>query len=63
MYCFNIFINLFTLSATLNVKSGLTTLNNMSGLNFIISLTVLLILDLILKIFSGIFARKNFSYI
>ena len=39
-----------TLSATLKVKSGLSTLNNISGLNLIISSTVLLIFDLILKI-------------
>ena len=41
-----------TLSATLRVKSGLSTLNNISGLNLIISSTVLLILFLILKIFN-----------
>ena len=41
-----------TLSATLSVKSGLSTLNNIFGLNFIISSTVLLILFLILNIFN-----------
>ena len=41
-----------TLSATLKVKSGLSTLNKISGLNFNISSTVLLILFLILKILS-----------
>ena len=39
-----------TLSATLSVKSGLSILNNISGLNFIISSTVLFILFLIFKI-------------
>ena len=38
---------------TLNEKSGLSTLNKISGLNFITSSTVLLILFRILKIFNN----------
>ena len=37
---FMFLFKIFTFSATLNVKSGLSTLNNISGLNLIISLTV-----------------------
>ena len=44
--------NFLTFSATLNVKSGLSTLNKISGLNFIISSTVLFILLFILKMFN-----------
>ena len=51
MNSLDIMINFFTFSATLKVKSGLSTLNKISGLNFIISLTVLFILFLILNIF------------
>ena len=43
---------IFTCLDTLNVKSGLSTLNRISGLNFKISLTVSLILLFIFKKFS-----------
>ena len=44
--------NFLTLSATLKVKSGLSTLNKISGLNSIILFTVALIFFLILNIFN-----------
>jgi hypothetical protein len=51
MNCFNFRIIFFTLSATLNVKSGLSTVNNISGLKSSIAFTVSFIFFLILKIF------------
>ena len=60
MNCFYIVVNFLTLSATLNVKSGLSTLNKISGLNFIISSTVLLILFLILKIFNNTLVNPRY---
>jgi hypothetical protein len=47
---FNIAVLIFlTFSATRKVKSGLSTLNSISGLNFIISSTVLFIFESNLK--------------
>ena len=51
-----------TLSATLIVKSGLSTENNISGLNFIISSTVWLILFLILNIFNNNSKLTSLNY-
>ena len=48
MNYFNLIIFFLTLSATLSVKSGLSTVNNKSGLYFKIALTVLLILLLLI---------------
>ena len=48
-----------TFSATLKVKSGLSTENNISGLNLIISLTVWLILFLILNILNKILVKPK----
>ena len=51
MNCFNIRIFIFTLSATLNVKSGLSTVKRISGLKSKIALRLLILL-LILNIFN-----------
>jgi len=51
--------NFLTLSATLSVKSGLSTLNNISGSNFRISSTVLLIFFFILKIFNNTLVKPR----
>jgi len=47
----------FTRSATLKVKSGLSTVNKISGLKSFIALTVSLIFLLILKIFFITFVK------
>ena len=49
-----------TLSATLIVKSGLSTENNISGLNLIISLTVWVILFLILNILNKMLVKPRY---
>ena len=48
------------LSATLKVKSGLSTVNNISGLNFSIALTVSLIFFLILKILNNTLVNPKY---
>ena len=47
----------FTFSATLNVKSGLSTEKSISGLKSIIALTVSFIFLFILKIFKNTFVK------
>ena len=59
MNCFNVAVFFFYFFATRNVKSGLSTLNKISGLNFTISSTVLFIFDLILKILNNTLVNPN----
>ena len=59
MNCFNFGFLFFIFSATLKVKSGLSTVNNMSGLKFSIAFTVSLIFFLILKIFKKTFVKPK----